>query len=786
MKRILSRLAAAWLVVGQIFLLAPTVVAQSKVDQLTDQQIQDFVQKAQASGLTESQIEQAAVAQGLTPADVTRMRERIAGMSGGQKRPNTRDTDVVRQQQGELDRRTPPARRDSIVTNRDTTRRPAVFGSSFFNNATLTFEPNLRIPTPRGYVLGPDDELIVDIYGNASYTYKLRVSPEGTIRIENLAPIVVSGLTIEEARERIISRLRLAYSGLNRPGGGVTAQITLGSIRSIRVSITGEVVKPGRYTVSSLSTAFNALYQSGGPTENGSFRSIQVIRGNRVIRTIDLYDFLLRADQKDNILLQDDDIIRVPDYEAKVELTGEVRRPMTYEVKRGETLRNVLGFAGGFTDQAYTATLTLRRNTPRERRVANLSPDELAAFVPLNGDRVTVGKILSRFENQVQVLGAVFRPGEYAIEPGTSTVRELIGKAEGLREDAFLGRAILRREGVNLDATNIAFDLGKIMRGEAPDIALQRQDVITVTPLSELRETYAITITGAVNRGGRYAYADSMRVADLIVQAGGFAESASPSRVEVARRLKDDTTGINSAQSVRLFRFDLDQNLRLRAQDAGFALKPFDVVYVRSDPRYEAQRQVIITGEVLYPGSYAIREKSERIADLIQRAGGLRPEAFLRAARFIRRGELVALDLREILDRPDSEANLLLRDGDSLEIPKKTELVRIQGAVLNPATVNFQRNFELRNYISRSGGFTERAIRRKVFVTYANGEVDRTRNVLFIKQFPRMEPGATISVPTRPVRDQNGRLSPGERVGLYSLFGSLVIAIATVITRLNP
>ena len=776
-------------------LLAPPVAAQSKVDQLTDQQIQEFLQKAQASGLTESQIEQAAISQGFTAADIGRMRERIAGVTGAKKGQNSRNTEVIREQQGDLNRRTPTPRvsplQDSIPGNRDTLRRPTerrptVFGASFFNNATLTFEPNLRIPTPRGYVLGPDDELIVDIYGNASYTYKLRVSPEGTVRIENLAPIVVSGLTIEEARERIISRLRQAYAGLNRPGGGVTAQITLGSIRSIGVTITGEVVKPGRYTVSSLSTAFNALYQSGGPTENGSFRSIQVIRGNRTVRTIDLYDFLLRADQKDNILLQDDDIIRVPDYEAKVELAGEVRRPMIYEVKRGETLRDVLAFAGGYTDQAYTATLTLRRTTPRERRIANISPDELAAFVPQNGDQVTVGKILNRFENQVQVLGAVFRPGEYAIEPGTSTVRELIGKAEGLREDAFLGRATLRREGANLDVTNIAIDLGKVMRGEAPDIPLRRQDVITVTSLSELREAYSVSITGAVNRVGRYGYADSMRVADLIVRAGGFAESASPSRVEVARRLKDDTTDVNSAQSVKLFRFDLDQNLRLRAQDASFTLKPFDVVYVRSDPRYEAQKQVFVTGEVLYPGPYSIREKSERIADLIQRAGGLRPEAFLRAARFSRRGELVALDLREILARPGSEANLLLRDGDSLEIPKKTELVRIQGAVLNPATVNYQRAFGLRDYISRSGGFTERAIRRKVFVTYANGEVNRTRSLLFAKQYPRMEPGATVSVPTRPVRDQNGRLSPTERLGLYSLFGSLVIGIATVITRLNP
>ncbi len=818
--------------------IALPVAAQVKVEQLTDAQIQQFIQRAQASGLTEAQIEQAATAQGFSPEDIAKMRERIANLQGGQpgskkvirdsstvrrmpsdlkpRRVQGKNTDTDEEQVKNRDRdresdrvpdetpkrlkpeereyqkvidaleKTPTdpvllARRDSLEAE----RTPDVFGMALFANANLSFEPNLRIPTPMNYVLGPDDELVVEIFGNASYTYKLKVSPEGTVRIENLAPIVVSGLTIEQAQTRIVGRLRQAYAGLNRPGGGITAQVSLGNIRSIQVTITGEVVKPGTYTVASLATAFNALYEAGGPSENGSFRNIQVVRGNRVVRTIDLYDFLLRADQKDNILLQDGDVIRVPDYLTHVEMAGEVRRPMLYEVKRGESLRDVLQFAGGFTDRAYTASLTLRRNTPRERRVANVAQEELPTFVPQSGDKVFVGKILNRYENRVQVEGAVFRPGAYALEPGTSTVRELLRKAEGLREDAFLNRALIQREGANLETETISFDLGKVLRGEVPDIPLRRQDVVLVRAVRDLREKYTITINGAVNKPGEYGFADSLRVADLVVMAGGFTEAATPTRLEVARRVKGDTTRLPGEQSVLIYRFDIDKQLRLGEQDARFVLRPFDVVFVRTDPRYEAQKQVILAGEVRYPGPYAIRERSERITDLIERAGGLRPEAFLRAARFWRKTELVAVDLREILEHPDREANLLLRDGDSLVIPKKTELVRIQGAVLNPATVNYETSYSLKDYISEAGGFTNRAIPSKVYVIYANGSVDRTHKVLFFNRYPRMEAGSTIIVPARPERE-GARLSPGERVGLYSLMGSLAIALATVLSRLFP
>lgn len=783
----------AWLIGIALAGLASLASAQTtpSVDQLSDAQIQEFIQKAQASGLSEAQIEQAALMQGFSPSEVARMRDRIA-TKGGQKGLIKRDSGAVRRTPADISRRKLAADRernrpdlepDQLADSLNTDDlRPAIFGMSFFKNEKLSFEPNLRMATPTGYVLGPDDELVVDIFGNASQTYKLKVSPEGTVKIENLPPILVSGLPIEAAQTRIIGRLRQAYSGLNQPGGGVSAQVSLGAIRSIRVTITGEVEQPGSYTVPSLATAFNALYQAGGPSENGSFRSIELRRGNKVLRTIDLYDFLLKGDQKDNVLLRDGDVIRVPDYLARVEMAGEVRRPMLYEVKKGETLREALAFAGGFTDQAYTASFTLRRNTPRERRIANVADSATASLFPQSGDKIIVGKILNRYENRVQILGAVFRPGSYALGAGSSTVRELLRQADGLREDAFQSRAVIRREGANLESEVIPFDLGKVLRGEVPDIPLRRQDVVVISALKDLREEYLVNITGAVNIEGEYPYSDSMRVSDLVVLAGGFSEAATPTRIEVARRIKTDTTGVPADQSIRIYRFDLDSRLRLNPLDARFALRPFDVVYVRTDPRYEEQRQVVISGEVQYPGKYAIRERSERITNLIERAGGLRPEAFLRAARFSRNGELVATDLRGILDNPLGEDNLLLRDGDTLVIPKKTELVRIQGGVINPATVNFKSGFDLSDYISEAGGYTEQAIRKRVYVIYANGSVDRTRSFLFFKRYPRMETGATVIVPFRS-RTTQSSLSPAERVGLFSLFGSLAVAIATVLSR---
>ncbi len=757
----------------------PTIA--QKVDNLTDDQVQQFVQQAQASGLSETQIEQLALSRGFSAADIGRMRQRIqAAKQAAPAAKPAADNSVVR---------TIPT---DVATNLAslTAATPApptaglpVFGSSLFANGNLTFEPNLRIATPRSYQVGADDELIIDIFGNAQQTYRIKVSPEGSIRLENLSPIFVNGLTIEQAEARIVARLRTLYAGLNTPASGVYAQISLGNIRSIKVTLLGQVVRPGTYTLTSLSTIFNALYASGGPAaDRGSFRDVRLYRNNRLIRSLDIYDFLLRADQKDNVRLQDQDIIFVDHYKTRVELAGEVKQPAIYEVQASETLRNVLNFAGGFSNRAYTASVSVRRNTPTELQLLTIGTTELNTFVPQAGDRFTVGAILDRFENKVSIGGAVFRPGDYDLKK-VATLRQLIRAAEGLREDAFLNRAIVRRLRENLDPELISVDLGRLIRGEIDDLPLQREDKVTITAIGDLRERRTINIAGAVNKPGPIDFADSLTVADVVILAGGFAEGASAARIELARRVKDDTLDLPAAQNVRLFTFDLDQNLRLDPAASHFVLKPFDELYVRNAPRYESQRTVLLSGEVVYPGRYVIRDKSERITDVLVRAGGLRPEAFLPGTRFIRNNEPVAVDIARIMANPGDPGNLLLLADDGLTIPRRPELVKLRGELLNPIVTNFVPGLSIQGYLDLAGGFTSNAARHKTYVVYANGKIARTHSFLGIRTYPKPETGMDIQVPARP-KDTERKLSPAERIAVASGIASISAVLLTVIRTL--
>lgn len=758
-------------------LLTLTAFGQSRVDQLSDEQVQAFYQRAQASGLNELQVEQAALSQGYTLDDVAKMRRRIAQIRGNAQRTyqgsGSVDTSIVRLPPTGLSRR----RADSLGLPRtdSASLRSRVFGASLFQNASLSFEPDIRIATPRNYIVGPDDEILLDIYGASSDNFRLRVTPEGTVKLPNLAPVIVSGLTVEQAEQRIIARLRQGgFQGLGQAGSGTYATASVGKIRSIRVTLVGEVVRPGTYTVSSLGSVFNALYQAGGPNpETGSFRRIQVIRGNRVVRTIDLYDFLLRADQRDNIRLQDQDVIRVAEYQTRVDVQGEVRRPYLFELLPGETFQNLLAFAGGFNEEAYTASLSVRRNTPRERKVITLTPDEFAQFIPQRGDRYTVGRILNRYENRVQIMGAVMRPGDYALENGVTTVGELIRRADGLRKDAFTTRANIFREKANTDAINITFDVAKLLNKEVADIPLQPQDSVVIQSLRNLREAYFVFIEGAVNRPDTFNFADNMTVADLITLAGGFQEGATANRLEIARRTRIDST--TERNNTEIIRFSLDRSLRLSSDDAGFLLQPFDIVYVRTQPYYGPQQQVVVTGEVMHPGTYAILNRTERISDLIARTGGLKPGAYLPGSQLKRNRQIVGTDIGAVMENPRSEGNLLLQPQDTLNIPRRSDVVQIQGAVLNPSTVSFEEGLSLKDYISLAGGYTENARVGRSYVVYPNNRKDRTKQFIGKRYYPDIQPGSTIIVPFKPL-DSN-RLSTIERVTILSVVGTLALAV---------
>lgn len=811
------------------------------VDELSDEEIALFMERAQASGMSELQIEQMAKTQGYSASDISKMRERIATVEASSTNsPASKsalndpmngssmqgqglnsmyqnsafDLDNQRMAPTNLNRKrntiiqptknylenplTIEERKilakpldiynDSLVASYKNVQKKLsnvldkkVFGANLFQTELLTFEPDMRIATPKNYQLGPDDELNIAIFGDVLDNFKVKVSPEGTVKILNIAPIYVNGLTIEVASERIISRLRQLYQGLNKPGSGSSAQVTLGNVRSIKVTLTGEVTYPGTYTVSSLATVFNALYVAGGPSKNGSFRSIRVIRGNKVVRTLDLYDFLLRADQTNNIHLNDQDVIRVGDYENRVELTGEIKRPMIYEMVKGETFKDLLRFAGGFTEKAYTYTINVRRNTSREIRLMNITQDKVDSFLPNNGDIYTIGTIIERFENKVEVEGAIFRPGIYAIEPGLTTVKDLVKKSEGLREDAFLSRATLVRRKENYDPEIMSIDLGKILRGESADIPLQREDVLKVYSIANLREKRFVNILGEVNQPGEFEFKEGMRVGDLILMAKGLKESASFANLEVARRIINHGDSNKNAEKIEIISLTIDGSLQVSNEGSQMVLQPFDIVSIRKAPNYEEQRSVLVVGMVNYPGSYAIQNNKQKISDIITRAGGLRAEGYLEGAKLVRGKITVGVNLKEILSNPASQENLQLMSGDELSIPRLLQTVKLTGAVQNPLAVSYKEDYTLKEYIAEAGGFTVNANRSKTYVTYANGISNQIRKFFIFKKNPRIEPGAEIFIPALPENSKKG-LTAAEAIGLTS---SLVSVALTMITLIN-
>lgn len=779
-----------WLLSICLLFTGFSLLAQSQkststsVNQLSDDQVLEFYKKAQASGLSEMQIEQAALERGYTLSDIARMRQRISEVQNKKILTDKRDlsdsTTKVngRKQLGDLSKREVLKKKneEEDTLKKVKPKKLEIFGSKLFQSTDLTFEPNLRIATPKNYQLGPDDELVIDIFGNASDSYRLKVSPEGTVKVLNLAPVYVSGLTIEEAKERLVSRLRQAYSGLNS-GGGTYAVVNLGNIRSIRVSIIGEVVKPGSYTVSSLATAFNALYLCGGPDSMGTYRNIRVLRNNKVVRTIDLYQFLLTGEQADNILLQDQDIIQVPFFTNRIELDGEIKRPAIYEIKENESLEQLLQFSGGFTSMAYRAYVTGRRPTDREIEVLNIPQSDLKNFKLQNGDRIEVGKILlDRYQNRVQIQGAVFRPGDYALTPETKTFGQLLKKADGLKENAFRNRAVIFREKENGEPQVVSVDINKVLKGEIPDIELQRQDSIVIKTIKELREEAFVTLLGEANSEGDAPYAEGMTVADLVLIGGGFTEGAIGSRIEIARRVKE----LNSDRvyKVEIIRLDIDPKLNLSPEDSKFKLQPFDIVYIRKAPNYEEQRSVHVMGEVNYPGTYAIVNTDEKISNLLERTGGIKATGYLPGALFQRKGARIGIDIAQIMNNPSVEGNITLEDGDTLIVPKRSEIVSIGGAVLNPSSINFTKGYDFRDYLSQAGGYQELAQRGRGFITYANGFTQRTRRFLFFRIYPKVEPGSTIYVPFQPVDNKKSDITAPV---ILSFTSTLIIALATIL-----
>lgn len=801
-----------------------------RVDELSDEQIRAFIRQVEASGMSEAQLEQVASARGMSPTEIQKLRQRANKLKSGTG-SDTKKSDAastLKSKDGSRSRSF-ESESDSSGSDRKKTEteaeialqslRSKIFGKELFANASNTFEPNLRLATPLNYVVGAGDELLIDIYGYSEVSYQLTVSPEGTINIPYAGVTSVSGLTVEAATARIRSRLSSIYSGLN--SGNTKLSVAIGNIRSIKVIITGEVTKPGTYTLPSLATVFNALYSSGGPTENGSFRNIEIIRNGRRVGTLDVYDFLLKGDLKNNLRLQDQDIIRVPTYLTRVEIVGEVKRPAIFEMKQGEDLNDLLNFAGGFTERAYSARIKVLKNTATERRIADVTSDEFDTYQPESGDKFFVNEILDRFANRISIEGAVFRPGQYELSPGL-TLKQLIGKAEGLKEDAFKSRAYITRLRSDNNTELISFDPAKVLNGEVADIPLQREDIISIASIFELREEYIVNIDGEVRFPGEFKYAENMSLENLIVQAGGFKESATPQRIEISRRVlnTDDIAGTSTARTAEVFQVEVNKNLSIEA--AQFVLKPFDIVTVRTSPGYEVQKQVKVEGEVLYPGVYTITRKDERISDIIRRAGGLTALAYKDGASLKRggveregvekdkdsqkllqfkklqedikdtltidlenkaiRNDFVGINLPKIMDKPGKHEDLFMEEGDILNIPKQLQTVKVSGEVLSPVTVTFRNSKGFKQYISSAGGFSQNALKRRAYIIYANGAVESTRKFIFFNNYPMVKPGAEIFVPKE---EEKRRLTTGEIVGLTTGVASLGAIILGVLNLMR-
>ena len=780
-----------------------------KIDDLSDAQVRQFMKQVQASGLGDAQLEQIAIARGMPTTEVAKLRLRV-------ERIKKQDTSSSKKQSGsrevvaETDVKEEEEKIDSVAL-----RRSRIFGSELFSNSNLTFEPNLRIATPVDYQIGPDDEILVDIYGYSEANYNLTVSPDGTINIPLVGLVQVGGATIEQATSRIRARLATVYPGIKN--GNTKVGITLGNIRSIKVVLTGEIVKPGTYTLPSVANVFNALYASGGPNENGSYRQVQLIRGGEIIAILDVYDFLLYGTLKNNVRLQDMDVIRIPPYKTRVEINGEVKRPAIFEMKFNETLGDLIRFAGDFTEDAYKARIKVLKNTDTEREIQDVTSEQYESYVPATGDKYYVEQILDRYRNRISIKGAVFRPGEFELTEGL-TLSQLIAKADGLKEDAFGNRGYITRLKDDLSREILSFNTTDIVSGRAQDIPLKREDIVTIPSVFDLKEEYTITVTGEVYTPGTLKYADNMTLEDAILMSGNFKEGAASKRVEVARRLRNINQLSDTAATAQLFTISLDRDLK---GASNFILKPFDIVSVFPAPGYEEQKTIVIEGEVLFPGTYTISSKKERISDVIKRAGGLTALAYregaslkrerktktrleqeqeeMKLAKFedmlekesdtatekktdirsvVARNNFVGIDLESILKKPGKSNDLILEDGDVISVPKQLQTVKVSGEVLAPSAVIFKPSYGFKKYVLSSGGFAAKAYKKRSYITYANGSVDGTKNFLFFRNYPKVKPGAEIFVPVKP--ESKDRLSTTEIVAITTALATIGTLVYTI------
>ena len=779
---------------------------------LSAQVPQDLIDKAKAAGMTDEQIRR-------------EMNKRM-GQSGTEQATRTASEAVVTDRTVTLSE---GKEMPSLDAQREANRpvgdlSGTVFGREIFSNKNLSFEPNLNVPTPKGYVLSAGDELLINVWGDSELNLKLKVSPEGTILIPNLGPVSVSGLTIETAENRIrqeLGRIMSTLSG-DTDGANTFVSVSLSQIRSIKVNIVGEVVAPGTYTLPSLATLFNALYAAGGVNEIGSLRGIKVYRNSKEVAKLDVYDYLLNGKYNTNIRLEENDMVIVSPYDQLAVVQGKVKRNRIFEMKKGETLSQLLNMAGGFTGDAYKKDVRVKRKAGSRYQIATVTEDKYPTFAMIDGDSLLVDSVIPFYENRLTVTGAVWRPGEYELNGTVHTVRQLVDQAAGLKGDEFAGRAQITRLNPDFTTTVIAVDIRGILSGTSPDIELKPEDQLNIPSLFDLREPYTIKVSGAVNYVDTVLpYRNNLTVEDAIMMAGGLKESAATVNVEVARRIKDTKTYENTNRTAEVFNFALNDNLGListdgKKSDTVFTLEPFDEVYVRFSPGYQEQQVVKVNGEITFSGDYVLAEKNSRLSDIISKAGGITPDAYVKGASLkrqltedeMRRLETllqlssnkqsrdsvalslenikdysVGIDLEKALANPGSAHDVVLRDGDALYIPQLQSTVKINGAVTYPNSVTYTNGMSVGDCLSQAGGYNDIA-RKYPIVIYMNGKVATTKKCfIFFKRYPKVEPGCEIVVPTKTQRDRKTSLA--EVLSIASSTTSMAAMVTSIINTLK-
>jgi protein involved in polysaccharide export with SLBB domain len=738
-----------------------TGIPSLKLSKLSDQQLLKTWQQTQQSGLSESEGINQLVRKGLDPADVNTYKKRLLQLQGMSRATNTGAKSFIKDSAGFM--------QDSTWVNEvpKIKARSRYYGYEYFSNPTPLLQPDARVATPLNYVLGPGDELAVSITGIHIKDMNLRVSPEGNIQLEYLGFIAVNGLTIEEATRKIKSKLSSIYAQLNN--GKDQLSVTLSNIRSIRVTVIGEAEYPGDYVLNAQAGFFNVLYLSNGPTVNGSLRKIDLIRNNKVIDSVDFYEFLQKGIAKKNIRLQDQDIIRYRNYQKKLIVSGEVKHPAIYELIDQETLADGLNYAGGLQPTAIKDMVKIVQNDTRSLLVKDVAFNDYKLTIPRNGDSVFIDKILDIYTNRVVLEGAVFRPGNYELTAQLS-VAQLIKRADGLRESAYANRAYIKRNRPGQEPALISFDLKKILAGIDPDILLNKEDILVIASDEELKNNLTVNIAGAVKNPGSYPYRRGMYLEDLILMANGFNNDAANHKVEISRLSKNRADTLAN-QLLDIFIVNVDTSLRNTNETQ--ALEPLDYIFVPKLLNYRNLGTIKLGGEVLYAGEYALEKRNETVQEVIARAGGISPYASLGDVQVFRNSLRVGTNI--LANVNGSDALLLLRAGDSIYVPRNEPFVEVKGAVFNPQILSYESG-SFTSYISEAGGVTDKGNLKKAYVQYSSGINRKIRHFLFFRNYPRIYPGSKIIVPEKTESDRKGL----SIIEVSALTGSLSALISLI------